>query len=181
MFGKVLNKDIYEDKNTCGYSDNLNPIITAQVNNVETRIELFSNIASDLLIPFKTIFSNKFHCSMHAQNNYTLFECSISSPLTLEINKSSYSAKFKHAGMLFFWVDKENLVEVEGKKQSKLTFTGSVKIGLTMSPVSWFDDEHCAFGWVCSRDTKLVDYLNGIEEKDAVLDLSFKKDSSTIL
>lgn len=182
MFGKVLNKNIYEEKNTCCYSDSMNPVITATLttdnSSMVSRIELFSNIASDLLIPFKKVMNSLFECQTHAKNNYTLFELELKEPLQIELNKSSYLAKFKNEGTLFFWVNQDK-IEEKGKIKT-LKLDSKVTLGISTGPLTWFDGEHCAFGWICSRDTKLLDYLKVLNSEKPQLKLSFSKDKGTV-
>jgi hypothetical protein len=114
----------------------------------------------------------------HIQNNYTLFDAELKEPLEIELNKSSYSANFKQEGTIFFWIEEDKVIESGKNKLLKLE--DNVRIGIAQGPVTWFDDEHCAFGWICSRDNKLLNFLKQTELKTPELTVNFTKDNTTI-
>lgn len=194
MFGKVLNKNIYEEKRTCTYSDNLNPVISIiieakdsklnpqpdKIQSVKSRIELFSNITSDLLIPFKTIFNNIFTCINIVENNYVVFESHLNEPLEIELNRSSYSCKFKEKGNVFFWVEQEEIMQAQSNKCSILRLQKSVKIAISLAPLIWFDEVHCVFGWVCGTDDSIFKLLQSGIGQGTNIEMKFTKDISTI-
>jgi hypothetical protein len=109
-------------------------------------------------------------------------------PVEIELNKSSYSCKFKNPGMLFFWIDQEELKALQHKSASKtnlkITMEKTLKIGIGLAPIIWFDDIHCIFGWICGSNTSIFDLLNSknpkIPSEAGLLELTFSKDASTI-
>lgn len=117
----------------------------------------------------------------HFPNNYTLFEYALESPFEIEINKSSFSCKFKGPGFLFFWLDKENVIEDTSRKIKILKMEKNIRIGISLAPLIWFDDEHPIFGWVCSPKDTLIAFLSALNSEKPQLQLGFSLDKDTVI
>lgn len=146
MYGKIFEKDVYEEKATCEYSDNLNPTveldITCGEEMLSIKIELFSNILPDTVNYFEQLLKsgalNGYISSEVKKNSFIVFN----SPQPeddpfKDFEPENKSTKVKSAGMLYF-------------RPRPDTSTCRSEVCLSLSPLPWLDGTCMPFALVCS-------------------------------
>ncbi len=157
MYGKMFSKGVYENRSTCDYSDNLNPIVELEISAKEKilciKIELFSNIMPDTVNYFEKLVKEGalegYLLSECQKSNYLIFDASETDDSRFETKlPENKSNKIKNSGFVFF---KPN------QKDGSLEF--SSQIGISLAPLPWFENKWIPFGYVCSP----IDFTKRIE------------------
>lgn len=157
IFGKIFDKSVYEEKATCEYSDNLNPLVELDLavgeDMVCCKIELFSNIMPDTCNYFESLVKaglvGGYFSTEVKKNNFLLFDTAApESEEFKDARPENKSNKVRQAGMVFFKPTGDT---------GEITFRSA--IGISLAPLPWFDLKWIPFGFVCSP----VDFQKKVE------------------
>lgn len=146
MYGKMFQKGVYEEKATCDYSDNLNPLVeidfTCGEELISAKIELFSNIMPDTVNYFESLITsgrlNGYISSEVKKNNFIMFNAPQPEDEPFkDFEPENKSNKIKTAGLMYF-------------KPNETTMKCRSEIGISLAPLPWFDGKCIPFGFICS-------------------------------
>lgn len=143
MYRGIFNKNVYESRARCLYSDNLNPLVELEARLGEEvlpfKIELFSNLMPDTVNHFlqlvQALLLDKYVSGEAILGNFIYFDYpGADFPLEPRAFENK-SQRIKDGGYVFFKADST------GKYCSQF--------GISMSPLPWFEDIHVPCGFVC--------------------------------
>lgn len=148
LYGKMFQKGVYEQRNKCPYSDNLNQLIECEIHFKESvicaKVELFTNILPDTCNVVEKLVKqgrlSRYRSTTVVADNYVVFDLSQDATEEGEVQTTfrpeNKSTKIKDAGYLYFKPDEEG--------------NCSREICLSLAPLPWFDNACVPFGFVCN-------------------------------
>lgn len=147
LYGKMFSKGVYESRNKCDYSDNLNPLVQLEISANEQiiclKIELFSNIMPDTCNYFEKLVKEGalegYILTECQRKNYLIFDAAETEDPRFEARvPENKSNKIKDAGFVFFKPQ---------EKDGPLDYRS--QIGFSLAPLPWYENKWIPFGYVC--------------------------------
>ncbi len=148
LYGRMFQKGVYEERNKCPYSDNLNQLIECEFHYRESvicaKVELFTNILPDTCNVVEKLVKqgklSRYRSTEIVADNYAVFDlsedASEEAAVQEKFRSENKSTKIKDAGYLYFKPDEQG--------------SCSREIALSLAPLPWLDNSCVPFGFVCS-------------------------------